>query len=598
MANKAPQNLTQHSSRPNSLTGFHTKTNPPEFYKVSHANRILIVRNAEKTTTRHNLKSSSFQADWIITHTNELVICFMNRQDLVSFCSTHDPQHFGPHAQFFIPPTATKPAPWLIFKNKLRADDKGLFSASDLDSDSDSDSYTIQRKRTNTKYKTDSLIDKETLSPQPKQTEHTAETSNTEKTCNKTQTTLAALQIAHHTVKSNNPLHIKAITQQLKISLPKTYWSEKTKTTTLVFQTLHDLKIFECQIPPTTFGTHATYNRPSPRNTNSTQTPTREANVVVLGVNPEIDIEDIVSELRETGIEFSRITRIRNSQGNTPLIRIFSNNTETIKTLLTQGLYIANRRYKVVPPKEDNRHTPCRRCQQYGHTQNTCKNDTKCFRCGAINTNCKHNINEARAMHCATCGGSDHYTGQMRCPLYPRETPPPAIPKHTPLITQHRPPSPKKPSDFTTQDFPGLQTDTTTPNTTQKITPATYAATITKTPKTPEPIDIAINILQLQMEDYINKKIEQLENRIIQYIAAVFKSTTTPEHRDNTNTALNSHSKKIFNKSVRTGKFGPSMDVYVTSMQEVQNEFDCKLKELYTQITQKINNITTTGDNG
>ena len=587
MANKATH----------TLTGFQTKRTPPDTYRTNHANRILIVRNAEKGSTKHNLKSCSFQADFIINQGSEHIICFLNRQDLVAFCSTHDTHIFGPHAQFYIPTTATKPAPWTILRNKLRVDDKGLFSASDLESDSDADTYTTQRKRpTNKKYKTETLVDKEATQPQatPTPADHTDKTPQTKKPENNTQT---ALQILHHTDKSNNPIHIKTLSQQLRISLPKTYWSEKTKTTTLVFHTEPDLKLFQTQITATTFGPLAKYHRPAPRNTNTTQTPTREANVVVLGVNPEIDIEDIVTELRETGIDFSKVTRIRNSQGNTPLIRIFSANTETIKTLLTKGLLIANRRYKVVPPKEDNRHLPCRRCQQYGHTHNICKNDSKCFRCGAINTKCTHTINEARAIHCATCGGSDHYTGQMRCPLYPRDTPPPETPKHTPLIIQNRPPSPKKPSDFTAQDFPGLSTDNMT-NTTEKITPTTYAATITKTQRTTEPVDIAINILQIQMEDYINKKIEQLENRLIQYIAAVFKSTTTPEHRDNTNTALNSHSKKIFNKSVRVGKFGPSMDVYVTSMQEVQNEFDSKLKELYTHITEKINNIKTTGTNG
>ena len=100
------------------------------------------------------------------------------------------------------------------------------------------------------------------------------------------------------------------------------------------------------------------------------------------------------------------------------------------------------------------------------------------------------------------------------------------------------------------------------------------------------------------MEQYINDKLEQLENKLIQYITAVFKSTTTPENRDTTTTALNSHSKKIFNKSIQVGKFGTSMDVYVTSMQEVKSEFDQKLKQLYTTFTNKINTLQNTGQHG
>ena len=321
----------------------------------------------------------------------------------------------------------------------------------------------------------------------------------------------------------------------------------------------------------------------------------REANVVALGVNPDIDVSDIESELTSDGIDFTRVTRIRNSQGNTHLIRIFSKNPETIKSLLTQGLYIANRRYKVVPPKEETRHTLCRRCQQYGHEQIQCPNVPKCFRCGTLNNKCTHTPLEARAIYCATCDSPDHYTGQMKCPRYPRDTPPPLIPKHTPLVTQHRPPSPKKPSEYTGEDFPGLEKDTTTH--THTVTPTTYAAKISKSPQTPD-IDLAIQVLQLQMEQYINQKIEQLENKVIQFITAVFKSTTTPEHKEITTTALNSQSKKIFDKSIQIGKFGTSIDVYITSMQQVKSEFDQKLKQLYTNFTDKINTIQTTGNHG
>ena len=100
------------------------------------------------------------------------------------------------------------------------------------------------------------------------------------------------------------------------------------------------------------------------------------------------------------------------------------------------------------------------------------------------------------------------------------------------------------------------------------------------------------------MEQYINQKIEQLENKVLQFITAVFKSTTTPEHKEITTTALNSHSKKIFDKSIQIGKFGTSIDVYVTSMQQVKSEFDQKLKQLYTNFTDKINTIQTTAKHG
>ena len=52
-----------------------------------------------------------------------------------------------------------------------------------------------------------------------------------------------------------------------------------------------------------------------------------------------------------------------------------------------------------------------------------------------------HTHTHTRAIYCATCDSPDHYTGQMKCPRYPRDVPPPSVHKHTPLVTQHRPPS-------------------------------------------------------------------------------------------------------------------------------------------------------------
>ena len=100
---------------------------------------------------------------------------------------------------------------------------------------------------------------------------------------------------------------------------------------------------------------------------------------------------------------------------------------------------------------------------------------------------------------------------------------------------------------------------------THTITPITYASKISKTPHKPD-IELAISVLQLQMEQYINKKLEQLEDKVLKFITAVFTSTTTPEVNETTATALNSHSKKIFEKSIQIGKFCPSKDVYITSM--------------------------------
>ena len=71
--------------------------------------------------------------------------------------------------------------------------------------------------------------------------------------------------------KSNNPFYIKTLSTQLKIQTPKTFWSEKNKTTTLLFKTQTELNTFRSQIQENTFGVYAKYTRPSTLNTEPTQ---------------------------------------------------------------------------------------------------------------------------------------------------------------------------------------------------------------------------------------------------------------------------------------------------------------------------------------
>ena len=431
-------------SRQNSLTGFVSNKTPPPEYTVRQANRMLIVRNADPADTRRNFKQHKYQVDWIQIQESEILLCFPNRQELVNFCISHESHHFGTKAGFFIPPPATKPEPWTLTKNKTYPN-QGLFSDSDSETDSADFVTQTSKKKQYENHKIEKLFDSNkptNVNPTPhkpnatqnKQTQSSNSNTNTNSEHNtQKHTSDTTLQILNHTEKSNNPFYIKTLATQLNIQTPKTFWSEKNKITTLLFKSQTELNTFRTQIQENTFGVYAKYIRPQSRNTEPTQTQVaREANVVALGVNPDIDVKDIESELTELHVDISRVTRIRNSQGNTHLIRIFSRNTNTIKTLLTQGLYLANRRYKVVPPKDDIRHTPCRRCQQYGHTQQTCTNPAKCFRCGTLNNQCSHTPLEARAIYCATCNSPDHFTGQMKCPLYPRDTPP-----QLPLNTHH-----------------------------------------------------------------------------------------------------------------------------------------------------------------
>ena len=123
------------------------------------------------------------------------------------------------------------------------------------------------------KHSTDSLLDPDTNTETTSQTTtqtitQTATSSNTQNTeqINQKQTPDTALQIHHHTNKSNNPLYIKTLANQLKIQTPKTYWSEKNKTTTLIFTTRTELNTFKQQIQANTFCNQAKYYLLTPKN--------------------------------------------------------------------------------------------------------------------------------------------------------------------------------------------------------------------------------------------------------------------------------------------------------------------------------------------
>ena len=158
------------------------------------------------------------------------------------------------------------------------------------------------------KHSTDSLLDldtnTETTTQTTTQTPVTLNTHNTEQT-NRKQTSDIALQIHHRTNKCNNPLYIKILANQLKIQTPKTYWSEKNKTTTLIFTTRTELNTFKQQIQANTFGNQVQYYLPTPKNSVTHTQVIREANVVAMGVNADIDVSDIESELTDDGIDFT-----------------------------------------------------------------------------------------------------------------------------------------------------------------------------------------------------------------------------------------------------------------------------------------------------
>ena len=194
---------------------------------------------------------------------------------------------------------------------------------------------------------------------------------------------------------------------------------------------------FVTTVPREKFGAKATYVLHKPNVSNApNRNFTQDWNAVIRGVDPEIDLEDFNQELKDHQINFRKTVRITTPNGDkTHMIRIYFNEETTVKDAIFNGITILGRKYKVEPPRIEARHIPCKRCAQYGHPATLCRNNPVCFQCGSIPGVCSHPA-RANTMFCATCRSTDHYTGQVRCRLYPRSEPPPVINRPMPLPLQ------------------------------------------------------------------------------------------------------------------------------------------------------------------
>ena len=169
------------------------------------------------------------------------------------------------------------------------------------------------------------------------------------------------------------------------------------------------------------------------------------------------------------------------------------------------------------------RHIPCWKFGQYGHLKAECKNEAICIKCGGKPGACNHAFN-ANVLYCATCGDNDHYTGQVRCRLYPRNETPQPDNRPMPLPPQTTN-SPQKPS---ATDFPALiqnvwktrqaeqdldcnTTETTPKDTSEKTFTDKLHDTIKAT------MTEAMETTMRLVEEYVDEKITQAVDQMVKF---------------------------------------------------------------------------------
>ncbi|KAH0816580.1 hypothetical protein GEV33_006211 [Tenebrio molitor] len=141
----------------------------------------------------------------------------------------------------------------------------------------------------------------------------------------------------------------------------------------------------------------------------------KQLSVVVKGVDLDIDENDIRDQLDALPLAYKLIWRIKSRKTNkcTNLIRVTTENTNTVDFLLTHGLVLFGKHHECEPSKLPTP-TPlqCSKCFQLGHHVTACPNKPACPKCPQTHA---PNKCEAVVSTCLLCGGP-HAAWSSSCP--------------------------------------------------------------------------------------------------------------------------------------------------------------------------------------
>jgi len=134
-------------------------------------------------------------------------------------------------------------------------------------------------------------------------------------------------------------------------------------------------------------------------------------------VDTEIDIadEETLSQLKSTYNIIKATRLVKKSQNNRPLktIKITTNNEESFKKLLTEGLYIWKTRFSVKPWIFEDGPIQCSNCQKFGHKFRNCRNKERCQLCSEEGHN--HKTCQSEKIICCNCN-EQHAASSKKCP--------------------------------------------------------------------------------------------------------------------------------------------------------------------------------------
>lgn len=370
--------------------------------------------------------------------------------------------------------------------------------------------------------------------------------------------------------------------------VPRIFWAPTTLTTTLNFQSLFEAESFIQKIPTTAFGPNAELSIFSPDTPKPRPQRNKEISVVMKGVALEIPISDLAEEFNHQKLKVTRLHRIISAATNkeTPLIRIFVEDSATAEQLLA-GIHIMGRNYQVEPSRETTFHRPCLNCAKFGHTATNCTANKVCFSCGKNPQLCLHKSTD-NLKFCATCMSDTHYTGQARCPQFPKSDAANEPTTHIPIQPLPTPASIKKPSEIfpalpTTMNYAKAATNgisqagTTTTEVPQNDNLDSNTTSSTQTvPKS----EIAKYITEALViaENYIEKRLNEIQEQLAIFTVSMLTTNSKPTLRKTTLKTANQSARRVFHKRM--------------IHHFVNNQIKISLQPLQEQLTSLANSIT------
>ena len=149
--------------------------------------------------------------------------------------------------------------------------------------------------------------------------------------------------------------------------------------------------------------------QPNPSPSKGPKRPTKNPLILYLsGIHPEIDINDENLQLLLTINNLQNPSRVQNRLDQpTKTIQVEANSPDALKNALKATLSLYHNIIKVTKPPEPIKQ--CFKCQLKGHTMHTCKNGTRCLRCGGqhrYKTNGQVTCPPNTPTKCINCGDS------------------------------------------------------------------------------------------------------------------------------------------------------------------------------------------------